>query len=135
MHKALVYNKKNKYIKTYDMKKIMMIMVLGALIACLVPAAAQNPQEWQSTSAMKGAGSSYSSQITAVGATSALSEATTTDNYSPAKAPGGPRRVIEDNQDFGGDEASPIGDALLPLMLMAMVFTGVIYFRKRRARA
>jgi len=118
------------------MKKIMMIMVLGALIACLVPAAAQNPQEWQSTSAMKGAGSSYSSQITAVGATSALSEATTTDSYSPAKAPNGPRRVIGNNQDGGeGSNDSPIGDAVLPMMLMAMVFTGVIYFRKRRARA
>jgi len=118
------------------MKKIMMIMVLGALIACLVPAAAQNPQEWQSTSAMKGAGSSYSSQITAVGATSALSEATTTDSYSPAKAPNGPRRGYDNTAEPGdAEEGSPIGDAVLPLMLMAMVFTGVIYFRKRHARA
>ena len=117
------------------MKRVMMIMVLGALMACLVPATAQNPQEWQSTSAMKGAGSSYSSQITAVGATSALSEATTTDSYSPAKAPGGPRRDKEYNQEFDeGDEGSPIGDAVLPLTLLAAVY-GVwcmVYRRKRR---
>ena len=111
-----------------------MIMVLGALMACLVPATAQNPQEWQSTSAMKGAGSSYSSQITAVGATSALSEATTTDSYSPAKAPNGPRKGFGTMGDVDPDPESPIGDAVLPLTLLAAVY-GVwcmVYRRKRR---
>lgn len=40
--------------------------------------------------------------------------------------------------DIGGDTPpgpSPIGDAMLPFALMALTFAGVVYFRKRKARA
>lgn len=112
-----------------DMKKLMILVVMVAAFA--LPTMAQ---DWQSTSTMQGTGSSYAPQVTAVGATGVSDMATTTESSSPAKAPSGPRRGF----DIGGDAGqgpSPIGDAVLPLMLMAMVFAGVIYFRKRRARA
>ena len=122
------------------MKKVMMIMVLGALMACLVPA---NAQEWRSTSTMRGAGSSYTPQVTAVGAASAASTATTTSSYSPAKS--GPRRGYDANGEwtpdaedleYAGDHGqsgeSPIGDAVLPLMAFSLMACGVIYFRRKR---
>ena len=110
--------------------KVMMIIMAAALIA--LPTMAQ---DWQSTSAMQGTGSNYAPQVTAVGATSATSEATTTESYSPAKAPGGPRRDKINGADDKPSNQSPIGDAVLPLVLMAMAFAGVIYFRKRKAHA
>ena len=119
-----------------DMKRIMMIMILGALIVCPVLADNQNIEEWKSTSVMQTSGSTYSPPVTAVGAMSAPSEATTTESYSPAK-PSGPRRVIGNNQDGGeGSNDSPIGDAVLPLLALVCVYavySGTrVYRRKRR---
>ena len=121
-----------------DMKKILVIMVLGALMACLVPATAQNTQDWQSTSTMRGAGSSLAPQVTAVGATSVGSMATTTTS------PSGPRRAKmggdgDDDDDYGtnldggyqDEDNSPIGDALLPLTLIACAYLIVRATRKR----
>ena len=111
------------------MKRTVMIIMAVALIA--LPTMAQ---DWQSTSAMQGTGSNYAPQVTAVGATDVNSVATTTESYSPAKAPSGPRKTL-----IGGPESgqgpSPLGDAVLPLLMMAMLFAGVTYYRKRRARA
>lgn len=46
---------------------------------------------------------------------------------TPAKAPSGPRKV-------GGGQTieGPVGDAVLPLLLMAMLFAGVVYTRRKR---
>ena len=50
-------------------------------------------------------------------------------DYSPAKAPSGPRRGF-----IGGPESgqgpSPIGDAMLPLLLMAIVFAAGVSVKK-----
>ena len=92
-------------------------------------------QEWESTSSMQGSGSAYSSQVTAVGATQAADMGTTTTaNQAPGR-PGNirtglPGGTTEPNQS----EDSPIGDAVLPMMLMAMLFAGVIAVRRRRVR-
>lgn len=111
-----------------------MIRAVGVLIVCLLPLVAFAQQDWQSTSVMQGSGSTYSPQVTAVGATSATSEATTSDSHSSANAPSGPRRVIITPGNPGNQSGeSPVGDAVLPLLLMAMTFAGVIYFRKRKA--
>ncbi len=113
------------------MKRIMMIIMAVALIA--LPTMAQQ-QEGQSTSAMQGSGSTYSSQVNAIGAESANQMATTTTaSYAPAKAPNGPHRSIEYNGEWDGDEGSPIGDAMVPLSLIALAFCGVVYFRRKRA--
>ena len=117
-----------------DMKKTLKVMacglwVMGVLLLSM-PAMAQTMQ-FQSTSAMRGTGSVYTPQVTAVGATTAPSQATTTtESYSPAKAPG--MRKF----DLGGDtEAgpSPIGDAVVPMIAFALVFCGVIALRRKRA--
>ena len=110
--------------------RIVMIIMAVALIA--LPTMAQQDQ-WK-TSSMQGSGSAYSSNVTAVGATSAASAATTTESYSPAKV-GGPRRAGDFGKptDTESDSESPIGDAVLPLSLMALAFCGVIYYRRRKA--
>jgi hypothetical protein len=121
----------------------MMIMAV-ALIA--LPTMAQQ-QEWRSTSPMQGAGSTYTPQVNAVGAAAVEEMATTTASYSPAKAPGGPRRVEtpgggssgeggtgHNNPGTGGYD-SPIGDAVLPLMLFAGAFLCMRVFLIRRKRA
>jgi len=106
-----------------------MIIMAVALIA--LPTMAQQEQ-WQ-TSTMQTSGSAYSSQVTPVGATSAPSEATTTSaNYAPSR-PGQPRKSIEYNEEFDdNDEGSPIGDAVLPLMLMAFAFVGYTAIKRKR---
>ena len=53
-------------------------------------------------------------------------------SYSPAKAPDG-RRFFPKPGEEGQSEAYPIGDAMLPLLMMAVVFCGAIFFRRKRA--
>ena len=105
------------------------LMVIGMLLVGM-PTMAQQ-QTWQSTSIMQGSGSAYSPQVTAVGAVTATEMATTT--YSPAKAPSGPRRGFDVGAETGQSDESPIGDAVLPMMLMAMLFAGVVYTRRKKA--
>ena len=117
-----------------DMKKFVIMMIMGVALIAL-PTMAQQ-QEWQSTSTMQTSGSSYSSQVTAVGATGVTEMATTTTSSgsgttsSPHKAKRDFEPVVETEE---GDEGSPIGDAVLPLMLMAAVFCGVIALRRKRS--
>lgn len=112
------------------MKKIMMIIMAVVLMA--LPTMAQQ-QQWQSTSAMQGTGSSLAPQVTPVGATSVGEMATTTS--SPSNVVGRPRKVIEDNSDPGQlDEGSPIGDAILPLIAFALMFCGYIAIRRKRVK-
>ena len=108
--------------------RIIMIIMAAALVA--LPTMAQQ-QEWQSTSTMQGSGSAYSPQVTAVGAVTASEMATTT--YSPAKAPSGPRRGFDVGGESGRSDEFPIGDAVLPMLLCAAVFCGVIALRRKRS--
>lgn len=107
------------------MKKLMILVVMTAALA--LPAMAQSSQDWQSTSTMRGAGSSLSSQVTAVGATSVEDMSSTTMS---AGQPGGPRRI---GPTHGEDNPNPVGEPVLPLLLMAAAAAGVIYLRKRNA--
>ena len=122
------------------MRTLLNILVLSALIVCSVPAKAQNftssnqpQQEWK-TSTLQTSGSAYSSQVTEVGATTAAYQATTTESYTPATTPSGPRKI--DVYVPTTDPNAPIGDAMLPLMLMVMAYTVYsamrVYKRKRR---
>ena len=114
-------------------EKIIMIIMAVALYA--LPAVAQN-MEFRSTSTMQGSGN-YVAPVTAVGATSAAS------SYSPAKAPGGPRKVEGVGGGEGGsghsnpgtgDPGSPIGDAVLPLSLMALAWAMTRMIRRKTAQ-
>ena len=111
------------------MKRIVTIIMVAVLVA--LPTMAQQ-QQWQSTSTMQPSGSSLAPQVTAVGATSVNDMATTT---SSARANVGPRRSKDDPGEVTPfiDPGSPIGDALLPLMLMALAFGGVIALRRKRS--
>jgi len=105
-----------------DMKKLLIAIVVAVFV---LPTTALRAQEWQSTSTMQGAGSTYSSQVTPVGATSVADMSTTTMNQ-----PTGPRRI---GPTHGEGNPNPVGDAVLPLLLMAAACAGVIYLRKRKA--
>lgn len=113
------------------MENSLKMMAVGILMVCLLPQTV-SAQEWQSTSTMQGSGSAYSSQVTAVGATGVNSLAGTAAS-APANAPTGPRRVgSTELSDPNRSNESPIGDAVLPLMLMALAFGGVVAFRQRK---
>ena len=115
-----------------EMKNILIVLVLGALITCQVPANAQN---WKSTSSMPGVGSTYTPQVTAVGATG-VSEMATTTSISPYQ----PRQVLDgdgfEEEELGnlpGGPGTPLGDAVWPLLLMATAACGVIALRRKRS--
>ena len=113
----------------------MMILVVGALTACLLPQAVCAQQEWQSTSTMQGSGSAYSSQVTAVGATGVA--VLGASSSAPANAPSRPHREQASGRNAGeattGSNQSPLGDALLPLLLMAAGFGVYSALRRRKA--
>ena len=82
-------------------------------------------------------GSSYNGTIYEPFGTSVPSEQSEVGaSYSPAKAPGRPRRTeTQDGRDAGdattGSDLSPIGDALLPLMLIAAAYS-TLFLRRRK---
>ena len=108
------------------MKKIVMILMAVALVA--LPIIAQQ-QEWQSTSSMQTSGSTYSPQVTAVGAEAPAVQ-------SPVGTLGGPKKITTppDPKIEEGDSGNvPLGDAVLPLTLMALAYALVVFFRRRKA--
>ena len=94
---------------------------------------------FQSTSAMTGSGSSYSANPTL--------NSDGTASYNGAST-SGPRHAKKDGEGEGGGGGgigaidpeeyeekpleTPLGDAVLPLMLMSLAFCGVIYLRRRK---
>ena len=107
------------------MKKIMMLLIMVAAFA--LPTMAQN---FQSTSTMQSAGNGYEPQLTAVGAATVTEMATTTESYSPAHAPSGPRRI--DVYTPTTDPNAPIGDAVLPLLLLLGVYCSIMVIRRNK---
>ena len=123
-----------------NMKRIIMIIMAAALVA--LPTMAQGfrtqatddkvqTQAFQSTSTMTPVGSAYS-------ANPSLNADGTA--YNPATSSGPRKAKTEDpllppNPDIqeGDTGNTPLGDAVLPLMLMALAFGGVIYLRRRKA--
>lgn len=118
-----------------DMKTKLIVLVVGVLMVCLLPLTANaQTQDWQSTSVMQTSGSNYTPQVNAVGATMVSEMATTTtDMYSPASGPNRAKKDFNNPGDYGQSEESPIGDAMVPLSLIALAFCGVVYFRRRKA--
>ena len=113
------------------MKTRVYIIALLSLLSIAAHAVTYTPaQEWKSTSSMMMSGSALSPQVTEVGAEYAASVATTTETYSPNNAPG--RRFFPKPGETGQSEDFPIGDAVLPLALMAVVFGGAIALRRKQ---
>ena len=110
------------------MKRICMLIMVVALVA--LPAMAQ---DWQSTSAMPGSGSAYSAQVTAVGATEVTDMATTTTS-TPNNGPRHAKKGNFDGVPEGGTQENtyPVGDAVLPLLLLACAYLGMRVFLNRK---
>ena len=119
--------------------RIVMVIMLALITPCMVFARMSSANE-QSTSnnsttmmsvnnsELMQTGSSYSSDVYEVGSSSPSS--------APAAAPGGPRKTLPDPDPSGynpeNPQEGPIGDAVLPLMLMAAACGGVVYLRRQR---
>ena len=115
-----------------DMKaRIMMILMAVALIA--LPTMAQD--QWQSTSSLPTSGSSYTPQVTPVGAQAPVQQGSVGAAYSPSEQPTGPRKMgnFGTPADTESDPESPLGDGLIPLTLLALAYAAVMSFRKRKA--
>ena len=126
-------------------KKLVLLMILAAALMAL-PALAQtfgaNQAEqpnasFQSTSTLSGSGSSYSANPTLNSdGTAAYSNA----SYSSSQN-SGPRRAKHSTDSPGevettvDTENSPLGDTLLPLLLMSLAFGMFVYFRRKRSAA
>ena len=123
------------------MKKIMILVVMVA--AFVLPTMAQigkedpNKVQFQSTSTMQASGSVLASQPM-------LNADGTAYNPAASSTPSGPRKIgglpgtggsgSEGLPDTSKDgDNTPVGDAMLPLTLMALAFAGVIALRRRRA--
>ncbi|MBQ7631707.1 MAG: hypothetical protein IJS82_02985 [Paludibacteraceae bacterium] len=83
--------------------------------------------EFQSTSTLSASGSPLSS-TPALNADGTVSSPTA--SYTPAAQPTGPRKISPTTPE--GDP-TPVGDALWPLMLMALAYGGVVALRRRKA--
>ena len=126
------------------MKKIKQIWIVLGLMASLSLGAqtlARMPEaRMSSTSAMAYSGTTLP-QAAVHGVYVTGSTPGTYSSYSPVKASGRPRRVGE-NDGFEEEETDPtkpgepfpIGDAALPLMLLAAAYALLRAFRRRQAR-
>ncbi len=111
------------------------LIVIVMLAVFALPAKAQQfntfggavaPQaSFQSTSTMQGSGSAYSSNPMINSDGTASYEGA---SYSPAQAPSGPNKA----KQGWTIEGTPIGDAVLPLMLCALAY--LIFRTRKRAK-
>lgn len=135
------------------------LMVMGVLLVS-VPATAQifgaTQQEeqqafgasapgavFQSTSSMSGSGSTYSANPELNADGSATYEGA---SYTPAKSPKRPGGIRKDgptpspnpedpSEGEQDNTPTPLGDAVVPLMLMSLAFGMFVYFRRKRSEA
>ncbi len=118
------------------------LMALPALAQTFGTQKAEQPNAaFQSTSTMMGSGSTYSANPTL------NNDGTATYNGASTAPTQGPRRAKKVDADGDGvdDETGepvpitpdpssqiPLGDAVLPLLLLSLAFCGVIYLRRRK---
>ena len=121
-----------------DMKKLMILVVMVA--AFVLPTMAQfgqqdpNQVQFQSTSTMTGSGSTYAPNP------SLNSTGTANAPSFGGETPGGPNRAPDpisttDDERFDEGLNTPLGDAILPLMLMALayaVYSAMRVYRRTR---
>lgn len=82
---------------------------------------------FQSTSTMTASGSSYSSQPT-IGSDGV---ATMGETYTSSQPAGGPRKIVTPGNN---GTQQPLGDALIPLLLMVMAYAISLLLRRRKSR-
>ena len=114
------------------MRNILNIIIICCLVSLSTFAQESTTESVESRYAYK----TYTPQITAPGAENVSYMATTTTEDESTGSHRGPRRSKEGNTDPGitEDNSSPVGDAVLPLILCVLAFTGVIALRRRKAK-
>ena len=109
------------------------LMALPALAQTFGTQQAEQPNAvFQSTSTMTGSGSTYSANPTLNTDGTATYEGAAN---TPAKGPNRAKMSDWGDGGLGGDPngpGNPIGDAVLPLLLMSLAFCALIYLRRRK---
>ena len=107
-------------------------MVAAAVLPTMAQIGQQDPNsvQFQSTSTMQASGSVLASQPMLNADGTAYSPAAAAPTSGPRKSGSMPPPPTVEEGDSGNQ---PLGDAVLPLTLMALAFAGVIYLRRRRA--
>ena len=120
------------------LRYLLIVMGLVSVLSINAQSTAQLPEvQMHSTSIMVGSGSN----LPQAAATGAYVTGETPGCYSPAHAPGRPRKsIIDDDEEekpAGWDDPykDPIGDAMIPLMLLALAYVLARAFRSKRTRA
>ena len=123
---------------------VMMLSVASVMFAAAQNLAQQPKAEMHSTSGMVYSGSALPSAATS-GAVVTGSKLGTYETASTASEGPSGRRKAKKDDPFGDDTiddtgnplepGSPIGDAALPLMLLALAYMGVRAFLNKRKRA
>lgn len=120
-------------------KYLLIILGLASFLSVQAQGLAQMPSSsFRSTSTMVGSGSTLPAAAN-TGVRVTGPKVGTYSSASYAAHSSRPRRVGEDdgteNEDENpniGDPGIPIGDAVWPLMVMAMLFAGGVYWRRKR---
>ena len=123
-----------------DKKRILIIFLIGSLCTALhaadfEPFAASVPatsMQSVNNSSYMTSGSAYSGTVYTVGA-SEPNNAPSRPGQIRRGGPGDPSG--ESTYDPNNPQFSPIGDALIPLLLMVMVYATSLLLRRRRKRA
>ena len=119
------------------LRYLLIILGMASFLSVQAQGVAQMPSSsFRSTSTMVGSGSTLPvAAHTGVRVTGA--KVGTYADASYASQSNRPRRIGGNTSGGSGDREDPyedpIGDAVLPLMLMAMLFAGGVYWRRKRA--
>lgn len=120
------------------LRYLLIVMGLMSVLSISAQALAQEPQaQMQSTSIMAGSGS----QLPSAAVQGTYVTGATIGTYSPANA-SGPHRAKKEDNDWEDDEwgdtgdpwATPIGDVMWPLMLLACAYCAFLIIRRASAR-
>ena len=119
-------------------KYLLIILGMASFLSVQAQGIAQLPTTpFRSTSTMVGSGSTLpvaaNTGVRVTGATvGTYADASYAAHSSRPRRVEGSGTADDDDPDSPGEPA-PIGDAVLPLMLMAMLFAGGVYWRRKRA--
>ena len=120
------------------LRYLLIVIGLASVLSVGAQGLAQQPNnDFRSTSVMVGSGSALpQAAVTGTymtGSTPGTYSASSSIHPTLRRDVGGGGSTADDDDPDSPEEPFPVGDALLPLMVMAMGFGGVIYLRRKRA--